>query len=70
MPVPGAYEGGDRKRARCLLTGEIEQVPPMYSAVKKDGRPLYKSARAGSMVAREPRKATITASNWLASRPL
>ena len=29
------------------FTGAIEQVPPMYSAIKQDGQPLYKLARAG-----------------------
>ena len=40
--------------------GEIEQIPPMYSALKKDGQPLYKLARAGITVERPPRKVTIS----------
>ena len=36
--------------------GEIDQLPPMYSALKKDGQPLYKLARQGIEVDREPRK--------------
>lgn len=39
--------------------GEIEQIPPMYSALKKDGQPLYKLARAGEVVEREARSVTI-----------
>ncbi|MFV3335044.1 tRNA pseudouridine(55) synthase TruB [Pseudomonas sp. NY15437] len=39
--------------------GDIEQVPPMYSALKKDGQPLYKLARAGEVVEREARSVTI-----------
>lgn len=39
--------------------GTIEQVPPMYSALKRDGKPLYKYARAGITIEREPRKVTI-----------
>ena len=39
--------------------GEIDQVPPMYSAIKKDGQPLYKLARQGKTIAREPRKVTV-----------
>ena len=39
--------------------GRIEQVPPMYSAVKVGGVPLYKSARAGKTVAREARTIVI-----------
>ncbi|MCH7945092.1 MAG: tRNA pseudouridine(55) synthase TruB [Armatimonadetes bacterium] len=40
--------------------GEIEQTPPMFSAVKKDGKPLYIYARKGETVDREPRKVVIT----------
>jgi tRNA pseudouridine55 synthase len=39
--------------------GEIEQVPPMYSALKHQGQPLYKLARAGQEVARKARPVTI-----------
>lgn len=39
--------------------GEIEQVPPMYSALKRDGKPLYELARQGIEVERAPRKVTI-----------
>ena len=39
--------------------GEIQQVPPMYSAVKIDGIPLYRSARAGKTVVRETRTVFI-----------
>ncbi|QXI39173.1 MULTISPECIES: tRNA pseudouridine(55) synthase TruB [Pseudomonas] len=39
--------------------GEIKQVPPMYSALKRDGQPLYKLARAGEVVEREARSVTI-----------
>lgn len=39
--------------------GEIEQVPPMHSALKKDGRPLYEYARNGETVEREARRVTI-----------
>jgi len=39
--------------------GEIAQVPPMYSALKRDGRPLYELARAGKTVEREARRVTI-----------
>ena len=39
--------------------GEIEQIPPMYSALKRDGKPLYEYARAGIEVERLPRKITI-----------
>ncbi|MBC8214257.1 MAG: tRNA pseudouridine(55) synthase TruB [Candidatus Marinimicrobia bacterium] len=39
--------------------GEIEQIPPMYSALKKDGVPLYKLARKGIVVERKPRLINI-----------
>lgn len=41
------------------FTGLIEQVPPMYSALKHQGQPLYKLARAGETVERKPRSVTI-----------
>lgn len=41
--------------------GEIAQVPPMYSAIKRDGQPLYKLARQGVTVEREARPVTISA---------
>ena len=41
------------------LTGEIEQTPPMYSAVKVNGRKLYEYARKGETVERPTRKVTI-----------
>lgn len=46
--------------------GEIEQIPPMYSALKRDGQPLYKLARAGEVVEREPRSVTIARLELLA----
>ncbi len=39
--------------------GDIEQTPPMFSAIKKDGQPLYKLARRGIEVARPARPVTI-----------
>jgi tRNA pseudouridine55 synthase len=39
--------------------GEIQQVPPMHSALKRDGRPLYEYARAGVEVERQARSVTI-----------
>lgn len=41
------------------LTGEITQVPPMYSALKVDGKPLYAYAREGVELERAPRQVTI-----------
>lgn len=41
------------------FTGEIEQLPPLYSAIKKDGVPLYQLARKGEEVELKPRKVII-----------
>lgn len=47
------------ERALARFQGEIEQIPPMFSAVKKGGKRLYELARKGIEVAREPRRVTI-----------
>ncbi len=46
-------------QAVAALTGPIRQVPPMHSALKKDGRALYEYARAGIEVERAPRDVVI-----------
>lgn len=51
------------------LLGDILQVPPMYSALKLNGQPLYKMARQGVEVEREPRPVTIHKIDILAFRP-
>ncbi len=43
------------------FTGDIDQLPPMYSAVKKDGKKLYELAREGKEIKRDPRPVTIHA---------
>ena len=47
------------RSAAAGFLGEIEQLPPMYSAIKRDGKKLYELARAGITVERAPRKVTI-----------
>lgn len=47
------------------FTGQISQIPPMYSALKRDGQPLYKLARQGIEVERAPRNVTIHELDWL-----
>ncbi|GJQ33676.1 MAG: tRNA pseudouridine synthase B [Ignavibacteriaceae bacterium] len=47
------------KKAVEELTGEIEQIPPMYSAVAKNGTRLYSLARQGKTIEREPRKVVV-----------
>lgn len=50
----------DEIRAAVMsFIGEIEQVPPMYSAIKQNGKKLYELARQGVEVERKPRKVTI-----------
>jgi tRNA pseudouridine55 synthase len=50
------------------LTGEITQIPPMYSALKVDGKPLYAYAREGIELERKPRQVTIHAIRMLDSQ--
>jgi tRNA pseudouridine55 synthase len=53
----------DRERLEAVcreFLGEIRQLPPMYSAVKVGGAPLYKAARAGRVVERPPRRVVIS----------
>lgn len=49
----------DLRQAMAALTGEISQVPPMYSAIKQGGQPLYKLARKGIEVERPARRIVI-----------
>jgi tRNA pseudouridine55 synthase len=52
----------EQLRAACAqLTGEIEQMPPMHSALKHEGKALYEYARAGVDIDRTPRRITIHA---------
>ncbi|WP_028885566.1 tRNA pseudouridine(55) synthase TruB [Teredinibacter turnerae] len=57
------------RQAMTAYLGDIEQVPPMYSALKKDGQPLYKLAREGIEVEREARPVTILEYELLQFRP-
>jgi tRNA pseudouridine55 synthase len=52
---------GDIEAALELFRGEIRQVPPMHSALKRGGEPLYRLARRGIEVERAPRVLTIHA---------
>ncbi|NIO42277.1 MAG: tRNA pseudouridine(55) synthase TruB, partial [Burkholderiales bacterium] len=47
------------ERALKCFEGEIEQLPPMYSAIKRSGKSLYKLARKGISVDRQPRRVVI-----------
>ncbi len=70
LDVTGEDNGGDPEAAMNLdedsiraavlkYRGVIEQIPPMYSALKKDGRRLYDIARSGGVVERQARTVTI-----------
>jgi tRNA pseudouridine55 synthase len=54
------------RAAAAAFVGEIEQVPPMHSALKRDGRPLYEYARAGIVLERAARRVTIRSIETLA----
>ncbi len=56
---PVNVTSADIEAALPQFRGVIQQVPPMYSALKKDGQPLYKLARAGITIDRPARTVTI-----------
>ena len=47
LPVPQCGSADHRTGLQGVCEGTQRQVPPMYSAIKQDGQPLYKLARAG-----------------------
>ncbi|MDR2031126.1 MAG: tRNA pseudouridine(55) synthase TruB, partial [Azoarcus sp.] len=63
---PVAVDEAGLRRTLARFTGEIEQIPPMYSALKRDGKPLYEYARAGIAIERAPRRVTISELTLLA----
>lgn len=56
---PSVHTEEEIEKALETLRGTILQVPPMYSAVKKDGRKLYEYARKGIEIEREAREVTV-----------
>lgn len=56
---PVTADINDVSQAIAFFQGEIEQIPPMYSALKRDGKPLYAYAREGIVVERSSRKIKI-----------
>ncbi|HEV3031462.1 MAG TPA: tRNA pseudouridine(55) synthase TruB [Polyangia bacterium] len=56
---PSALEEVHVRGALAVFTGRIEQTPPIYSALKRAGRPLYAYARAGDTVEIAPRAVTV-----------
>jgi tRNA pseudouridine55 synthase len=71
--VTGADASGvtaEQIRAELVrFTGEVDQIPPMHSAVRHEGRHLYELARAGEEVVREPRRVTIYSVELVDFRP-
>lgn len=57
---PGKHTEEELNEAVLKMTGTISQVPPMYSAIKKDGRKLYEYARRGIEVEREARTVEVS----------
>lgn len=60
--APTSFQGVERHELEAALArfrGEIEQIPPMYSALKRDGKPLYEYARQGIELERPARRLTI-----------
>lgn len=58
---PVQVDAAAAERALPTFRGEIEQVPPMFSALKQRGRPLYRLARRGESVTRAPRRIRVHA---------
>ena len=56
---PAAVTEAEFRNILPKFTGEIAQIPPMYSAIKVDGKKLYELARAGKEIERKPREITI-----------
>ena len=66
---PSLVSEAGLKQALKAFRGESQQVPPPYSAVKRQGRPAYAYARAGQAVALSPRKVMIYRIDLLAYEP-
>ena len=56
---PAAVTEAEFRDILPKFTGEIAQIPPMYSAIKVDGKKLYELARAGKEIERKPREITV-----------
>jgi tRNA pseudouridine55 synthase len=69
LPLPSFANEAELKQALDALlpkfTGPISQVPTMYSALKRDGKPLYEYARAGVELERTAREITIHQIRWI-----
>ena len=72
ITAEGVYDGGPEKAQGALesLVGEFEQIPPMYSAAKYRGKPLYRYARKGEEVPRKARRVRVYRSEMKEFREL
>jgi tRNA pseudouridine55 synthase len=61
---PVAVEEPALREAALALTGDIEQVPPMVSALRVRGERLYRLARRGEVVERAPRRVRVESWDW------
>ena len=68
QPVTSEIPPAAIREQMATLTGEITQIPPMYSAVKVKGKRLYEYARAGETVERPVRRVTIDKFELLGSK--
>lgn len=68
LPVP-AFDRSALEATLQRFWGKVTQIPPMYSAIKRDGQPLYKLARAGVEVERAPRDIEISELTMVGSEP-
>ena len=67
------FEGVSQERLTAVLdsfVGTQLQIPPMISALKRDGKPLYEYARQGIVLEREPREITIRGIELLSTTPM
>ena len=67
-PVPELGEDEVREQLKSFV-GDQYQTPPMFSAIKKDGVPLYKLARKGRTIDREPRFVRVSSFELLGFEP-
>lgn len=66
---PSLHTEEEINKVLFSFIGDTFQIPPMYSAIKKDGVPLYKMAREGLSIERAPRKVHITSLKLLSYDP-
>lgn len=68
-PREPAFGREEIERALVALVGKVKQAPPAFSAIKVDGQPLYRAARAGKAVAAPEREVSIYSLDLLAWDP-